>query len=165
MLGRQLAIIGSMTPNERRNPKVLNASRKRASPRAPAPRSQEINRLLKKHRQMGDMMKRMGKQRGGLFGGLFGGGQPSVDMAELERLQGELKNLDPAALPPELRNLPPLDGGLPKTLPGLGAAGGGLLPGLGGRRAPQGRARWSQGPSRLPLQEEMTAMQLEEHRQ
>ena len=98
---------------------------------------EEINRLLKMHLQMADMMKQMGKQRGGLFGGLFGGGQPNVDMAELQRLQGELKNLDPAALPPELRNLPPLDGGLPKTLPGLGSAGGGLLPGLGGRRPPQ----------------------------
>jgi signal recognition particle subunit SRP54 len=52
-------------------------------------------------------------------------------MAELERLQGELKNLDPAALPPELRNLPP-DGGLP----GLGAPGG-LLPGLGGGGLPK----------------------------
>ena len=115
---------------------------------------------------MADMMKQMGKQRGGLFGGMFGGGQPNVDMAELQRLQGELENLDPAALPPELRNLPPLDGGLPKTLPGLGSAGGGLLPGLGGRRRPASAgARWSQGPSRLPLQEEMTAMQLKEHRQ
>ena len=79
---------------------------------------QEINRLLKMHLQMADMMKKMGKQRGGLLGSLFGGGQPAVDMAELERLQGELKTIDPTALPPELRNLP-LEGGLPKGLPGL----------------------------------------------
>ena len=39
VLRRQLAIIGSMTLFERRNPKVLNASRKRSgSPRAPGPR-------------------------------------------------------------------------------------------------------------------------------
>ena len=148
VLGRQLAIIGSMTMFERHNPKVLNASRKKRVAKGSGTEVQEINRLLKMHLQMGDMMKRMGKQRGGLFGGLFGGGQPSVDMAELERLQGELKNLDPAALPPELRNLPPLDGGLPKTLPGLGAAGGGLLPGLGGRRPPQGPGLG--GPKGLP---------------
>ena len=42
---------------------------------------QEINRLLKMHLQMADMMKKMGKQRGGLLGSLFGGGQPAVDMA------------------------------------------------------------------------------------
>jgi signal recognition particle subunit SRP54 len=148
VLGRQLAIIGSMTVFERRNPKVLNASRKKRIAKGSGTEVQEINRLLKMHLQMGDMMKRMGKQRGGLFGSLFGGAQPNVDMAELQRLQGELKTLDPAALPPELRNLPPLDGGLPKALPGLGASGGGLLPGLGGGRLP--KAPGASGPKGLP---------------
>ena len=113
VLRRQLAIIGSMTLFERRNPKVLNASRKKRIAKGSGTEVQEINRLLKMHLQMADMMKKMGKQRGGLLGSLFGGGQPAVDMAELERLQGELKTLDPTALPPELRNLP-LEGGLPK---------------------------------------------------
>jgi len=135
VLRRQMAIIGSMTVFERRNPKVLNASRKKRVAKGSGTEVQEVNRLLKMHLQMADMMKKMGKQRGGLLGSLFGGGQPAVDMAELERLQGELKTLDPAALPPELRNLP-LEGGLPKGLPGLGAPGG-LLPGLGGGGLPK----------------------------
>ncbi len=102
---RQQAIISSMTPQERRRPKLLNASRKRRIAAGSGTTVQEVNRLLKMHRQMADMVKKMGKKKGGLLAGLFGGGAPE--------------------LPPDMRELPPPPGGLP---PGMG----GLPPGLGG---------------------------------
>lgn len=83
MLKRQIAIIESMTPKERRKPDVLNASRKRRVAAGAGVEVQEINRLLKMHRQMADMMKKMGK--GGMkglmgalggMGGMPGGGLP-----------------------------------------------------------------------------------------
>jgi signal recognition particle subunit SRP54 len=137
VLARQLAIIGSMTPFERRNPKVLNASRKKRVARGSGVDVSEINRLLKMHLQMADMMKRMGKNKGMLgrmFGGA-GGGMP--DAAELQKMQADLAKLDPNALPAELKDmaadkgmagLPGLGGGLP----GLGGGKPHGLPGLGG---------------------------------
>jgi signal recognition particle subunit SRP54 len=129
VLKRQTAIIGSMTRFERRNPKVLNAQRKRRIAAGSGTSVQEVNRLLKMHMQMADMMKRMGRSKG-LMGKLFGGGEAAPDAAELERMQAELAGMDPTALPPELR---PPGASAPKTLPGLG---GGGLPGLGAPRLP-----------------------------
>ena len=126
VLKRQLAIISSMTPFERRSPKVFNASRKKRVARGSGTQVQEVNRLLKMHLQMADMMKKMGRGKG-LLGRMFGGGTP--DAAEMERMQAELTGLDPGALPPELKDM--TQGKLPampKGLPGLG----GSLPGLGG---------------------------------
>ena len=61
MLKRQLAIIGSMTAFERRSPKVMNASRKKRVAAGSGTKVEEINRLLKMHLQMADMMKKMGR--------------------------------------------------------------------------------------------------------
>jgi signal recognition particle subunit SRP54 len=74
MLGRQAAIIYSMTATERRNPKLLNASRRRRIARGSGTTIQDVNRLLKQYQQMSDMMKRMGKlgQKGLLRHGLQG---------------------------------------------------------------------------------------------
>src|SRR5208282_5436445 len=86
LLKRQGAIISSMTPKERRNPKVLQASRKRRVAAGSGATVQEINQLLKMHRQMADMMKTVGKGKGGLakmFG--IGGGkmpEPTPEMVE-----------------------------------------------------------------------------------
>jgi signal recognition particle subunit SRP54 len=55
------AIITSMTPVERANPKVLNSSRKRRIAAGSGTSVQEINRLLKQFKQMNMMMKRVGK--------------------------------------------------------------------------------------------------------
>ena len=63
---RQGAIISSMTPKERRNPKILQASRKRRIAAGSGASVQEVNQLLKMHRQMADMMKVVGKGKGGL---------------------------------------------------------------------------------------------------
>ena len=79
LLTRQGAIISSMTPKERKNPKVLQATRKRRIAAGSGTTVQEINQLLKMHRQMADMMKTIGKGKGGLgklFGMGGGGGMP-----------------------------------------------------------------------------------------
>ena len=61
LLDRQQAIICSMTPAERRNPKLLNSSRKRRIAGGSGTTVQDINRLLKQVKQMNLMMKRAGK--------------------------------------------------------------------------------------------------------
>ncbi|MGH1484542.1 MAG: signal recognition particle protein, partial [Geminicoccales bacterium] len=71
---RQLAIISSMTKKERTTPKLMNASRRKRVAAGSGTEVQDVNRLLKMHRQMADMMKKMGKQKGGMFGSLMGGG-------------------------------------------------------------------------------------------
>ena len=68
---RQQAMISSMTRKERKAPKILNASRKKRIAAGSGATVQEINQLLKMHRQMGDMMRKMGKSG---MGGMMGGG-------------------------------------------------------------------------------------------
>lgn len=55
------AIINSMTPKERRRPKVLNASRKRRVAGGSGTEVQDVNRLLRQHREMQRLFKRMKK--------------------------------------------------------------------------------------------------------
>jgi signal recognition particle subunit SRP54 len=64
MIGRQLAIMSSMTPKERRNPQVLHASRKRRIATGSGTSVQEINKLLKQYKHMQIMMKRVKKMGG-----------------------------------------------------------------------------------------------------
>ena len=143
---RQRAIISSMTPKERRLPKILDAKRKRRIAAGSGTRVEDINKLLKMHRQMADMMKAMGKNPGmmsRMAGALgispMGGMGKAPSEAELLKMQEELAALDPKALeqlPAEMKSV------LPKGLPGLGGAAqpmkglpglsGGALPGLGG---------------------------------
>ncbi len=59
-LVRVEAIIGSMTPLERRKPALMNASRKRRVARGSGTTVQEINQLLKQYRAMQKMMKKVG---------------------------------------------------------------------------------------------------------
>ena len=72
MLGRQAAIIGSMTPAERRTPDIIKASRKKRIAAGSGTTVQDVNRLLKQFDEMSGMMKRMtklgakGLARGGL---------------------------------------------------------------------------------------------------
>ncbi len=60
-LDRMQAIISSMTPDERSNPKRLNGSRKRRIAAGSGTNIQDVNRLLKQFKQMNVMMKRVGK--------------------------------------------------------------------------------------------------------
>lgn len=64
MLRRQMAIIDSMTPRERRRPAILDGSRRRRIASGAGLPVQEVNRLLKQHVQMQKMMKKFGQ--GGL---------------------------------------------------------------------------------------------------
>ena len=69
-------IIDSMTPKERANPDILNGSRKRRITQGSGTTIQDLNRLLKQHKQMGKMMKKMkGKGMQNMMRGL-GGGMP-----------------------------------------------------------------------------------------
>jgi signal recognition particle subunit SRP54 len=79
---RQEAIISSMTRGERKNPKVIHASRKKRIASGSGTSVQDVNKLLKQHLQMADMMKRMSKlgQKGfvrGMMAGM-GGGFPGI---------------------------------------------------------------------------------------
>ena len=79
VLKRQEAIISSMTRQERRNPKLLNGSRRRRIAGGSGTTVPEVNRLLKQYQDMADMMKKVSKlgkkglMRGG-FPGMFAGG-------------------------------------------------------------------------------------------
>src|SRR5665648_326235 len=119
ILKRQQAMIGSMTKAERKNPKLLNASRKKRVAAGSGTSVQDLNRLVKLHRQMADMMKAMGKKRGPLSA-LFGGGPPPEMPADLPagtELPANFPGFPPGAFPGGLPGLP--GGGLPRGLPGL----------------------------------------------
>ena len=67
------AIINSMTPLERRNPKILNASRRRRIAAGCGKDVQEVNRLMKQFRDIQRMVKQFQKSgRRGNIGSLFG---------------------------------------------------------------------------------------------
>jgi len=64
MLKRQIAIIDSMTPRERRFPKAIDGSRKRRIAGGAGQQIQDVSRLIKQHEHMQKTMKKLGK--GGL---------------------------------------------------------------------------------------------------
>ena len=80
VIKRQEAIISSMTKAERKNPKVLNGSRRRRIALGSGTTVQDVNKLLKQHQDMATMMKKVQKlgkkgfMRQGLAGLLPGGG-------------------------------------------------------------------------------------------
>jgi signal recognition particle subunit SRP54 len=127
ILKRQMALIDSMTPGERKNPDVLKASRKKRVAAGAGSKVEELNKLLKMHRNMADVMKAMGggKARGPMAGLArmmgMGGGMPSPEeMAKLaEKMPGGLPQGMPPATPgnpglPGLGKFPGLGGGAPK---------------------------------------------------
>ncbi len=61
LIVRQEAIISSMTPKERKNPKIIQASRKRRVAAGSGTSVPEVNKLLKQHLMMSKMMKKVGK--------------------------------------------------------------------------------------------------------
>jgi signal recognition particle subunit SRP54 len=139
VLKRQVAIIDSMTPGERKNPDILKASRKKRIAAGAGSKVEEVNKLLKMHRTMADMMKAMGGGKRGPLAALgnlmgFGGGMPSPE--EIAKLAEKMPGGIPGGLPPGFPGtpgLPPSMPGLPPKFPGgLPGLGGGKLPGLGG---------------------------------
>ena len=147
---RQRAIISSMTPQERRNPDILKASRKKRIAAGSGVNVEQVNRLLKQHRQMADMMKAMGGaggKRGGMMGKLgqmmgLSGGMPMPTAEQIEAMQKQMGGGEPLGLPPGAPGIPaaPPSGAfnLPPQFPGLGS---GKLPGLGGGFNPFGKKK------------------------
>jgi signal recognition particle subunit SRP54 len=135
-----------MTKAERANPDILKHSRKKRIAAGSGTDAAEINKLLKMHRGMADMMKAMGGKGkgggmmraamgglaskmglGGLAGGMMPGmgGMPDLSKMDPKQLEALQKQAEAAGL----------GKGMPGGLPGMG--GGGLpglgkLPGLGG---------------------------------
>ena len=129
---RQVAIISSMTKLERKKPDILQASRKRRIAAGSGVDVADVNRLLKQHRQMADMVKAMSKGGGRGMGGMMaamkamGGGMPpggaggmgAGGMPDLEKLKalgaGKLPGLGGGQAPP---GFPGMGGGMPPGLP------------------------------------------------
>ncbi len=130
---RQVAIIDSMTRGERKNPDILKASRKKRIAAGSGTKVEEINKLLKMHRTMADMMKAMGGAKRGPLAGLaqamgMGGGMPSPE--QLKQLADKMPGGMPGGLPSLPKDFP--GGVAPSGLPGLPGLGKPNLPGLGG---------------------------------
>ncbi len=140
MLGRQLAIISSMTKKERGNPDLLKHSRKKRIAAGSGTSAADINKLLKMHRQMADVMKTMGKGKGGMMGKMMGGlagkmglggGMGGAGMPDLSKM--DPKELEAMAKAAQSGGLPGMPQGLPPGFGGTGGLGGGRgLPGLPG---------------------------------
>jgi signal recognition particle subunit SRP54 len=147
IIKRQVALIDSMTRQERKHPDILKASRKKRIAAGAGGKVEDLNKLLKMHRNMADMMKAMGSGKRGPLAGIaqamgFGGGampSPEQMKAMAEKMKGGggqpegMPNLPkelPAGLRTGLPNVPGLTG-LPNkpTLPGLGG-----FPGLGKKK-------------------------------
>ena len=117
MIARQEAIISSMTKAERKKPDLLNASRKRRIAAGAGVEVQDVNRLLKQHRQMADAVKALSR----------GGGKNLARMAQMMGMGGgpdmaRLKAMGGGKMaPPDPNQIP--------SLPGLPGAGGPQLPG------------------------------------
>jgi signal recognition particle subunit SRP54 len=82
-VNRQIAIIRSMTPAERRKPDILNGRRRARIARGAGVEVSDVNKLIKMHRTMADVAKSMGKGKmpGGLgaLAGMGGGGMPNPE--------------------------------------------------------------------------------------
>ncbi|MFY9210170.1 MAG: signal recognition particle protein [Aestuariivita sp.] len=110
ILRQQIALIQSMTKRERANPQLLQASRKKRIAKGSGMEVSDLNKLLKMHRQMSDMMKKLGKGKGGMM------------KQAMKAMMGK-GGMDPAAM---------AQGMDPKALEAAAKQMGGKLPGLGG---------------------------------
>ncbi|QBF29938.1 signal recognition particle protein [Thalassococcus sp. S3] len=123
ILKQQIAMIQSMTKKERAAPQILQASRKKRIAAGSGMEVSDLNKLLKMHRQMSDMMKKLGKGKGGMMKkamqAMMGGkgGMPDMGGMDPKQLEAAAKQMG---------------GKLPGGLPGLGGGGMPLPPGLSG---------------------------------
>ncbi|WP_270406992.1 signal recognition particle protein [Brachybacterium paraconglomeratum] len=86
-IGRIEAIIRSMTPEERSNPKIINGSRRNRIARGSGTTVQQINQLLERFKQAQQMMRTMGRGMAGGGGGGMSGmpGGPGMGMGKKSR--------------------------------------------------------------------------------
>ncbi|HZY52253.1 MAG TPA: signal recognition particle protein, partial [Reyranella sp.] len=157
---RQIAIINSMTKAERADPDLLNAKRRIRIANGSGTKVEDVNKLMKQHRQMADMMKKVSKGGMGSLAGMFGGkagqmmpGLGNMDPGKMDPKQIEAMarqmGIDPAAMqqaagtaPKDLTQKLPTDvGQLLKSGSGMPGLGGTSrfpgLPGLGGGFVPK----------------------------
>ena len=98
---------------------------------------EQVNKLLKQHRGMADMMKQMGGAKRGPMGKMaqmfgMGGGMPTPTPEQIEAMQKQLGGQLPPDMP-KLPDAPPAGAFGPKPgMPGMPGLGGPKLPGLGG---------------------------------
>ena len=127
VLKRQIALINSMTKQERANPQLLQASRKKRIAIGSGLQVRELNQLIKMHRQMADMMKKMGK--GGMLKqamkGMFGkGGAPDMnEPAAMESAAKQLGSMSNGGASPFGAGTNPFGGGGSALPPGLSGFG------------------------------------------
>ena len=151
---RQVAIINSMTKKERADPDILNAKRRIRIAAGSGTRVEDVNKLMKQHRQMADMMKKVSKgglgSLAGMFGGKMGGMMPqgmpdmsNMDPKQLEQMARQM-GVDPASIPGAPQLAPPpktMADKLPSDVGKLLGSGAGSrfpsLPGLGGGFVPR----------------------------
>ena len=123
ILRQQIAMIQSMTKKERAAPQILQASRKKRIAAGSGMQVSDLNKLLKMHRQMSDMMKKLGRGKGGMLKQAMRamGGKGLAGM-------GGAGGMDPKALEAAAKQM-----GAGGGMPGLGGGGGlPLPPGLSG---------------------------------
>ena len=110
MLRRQIALIQSMTKKERANPDLMQASRKKRVAAGAGLEVADLNRLIKQHKQMADMMKKMGK------GGMM--------KQAIKSMMGKGGMPDPSKMTPE--QLAEAARGMQQGMGGMGGMGGGM---------------------------------------
>ena len=96
IIKRQVAVIDSMTRQERKSPDILKASRKKRIAAGAGVKVEEVNKLLKMHRNMADMMKAMGSGKRGPMAGIaqamgFGGGMKQPSPEEMKALADKMQ--------------------------------------------------------------------------
>ena len=97
ILSRQIALITSMTKRERSNPQILQASRKKRIAIGAGQEVSDLNKLIKMHRQMADVMKKIGRKgnRGmlrDLIGNLTGSSGSKKKLTDLVDQNAALRN-------------------------------------------------------------------------
>src|SRR6202042_3785772 len=106
ILKRQVALINTMTRRDPKSPDLLKASRKKRIAAGAGGKVEDLNKLLKMHRNMADMMKAMGSGKRGPLAGIaqamgFGGGMPTP-----EQMKAMAEKMPQGGAPGGMRAIP-----------------------------------------------------------
>ncbi len=119
MLKRQIALIQSMTKKERANPDLLAASRKKRVAAGAGMDVSDLNRLLKQHKQMAEMMKKMGKggaMKAAMAQMMGKGGMPDPSKMSPAQLEEAARGMQQGMGMPGMGGSPGGFGGMPRGL-------------------------------------------------